>query len=159
MLPWQAAYRAGCIAREVQERFAPEKKLSPETLRAVARLPHALPVHFRHLWAKALKVPEVVALLDGFDPPQGPIDEVAQCSFWGGWYHQEVARNLPESFGAKLAALRDAKGMTREDLADAAGITRQSLHNYETGARRPTWDAVQAIAAALGVPTDTFRDA
>jgi len=53
--------------------------------------------------------------------------------------------------------MREAAGLSREQLADAAGTSRQAIHNYETGTRQPTWDAVQAIAAALGVTTDTFR--
>lgn len=158
MLPWQAAYRAGCIVREVEERFAKEKGLSPATTRACARLPSSLPVQLRHLWAKALAVPEVVAMLDGFDPPAGPIDEVSQCSFWGGYYHQAVARTLPATFPEQLKTLRESRGLSREQLADAADISRESVRLYEAGERRPTWDAVQSLAKALGVTTDTFRD-
>lgn len=158
MLPWQSAYRAGCIAREVQERFVSEKKLSPETLRAVARLPHALPVHFRHLWAKVLKVPEIVELLDGFDPPEGPIDEIAQCSFWGGWYHQEVARNLPAGFGCKLKTLRESRNLTLADIGEQIGSSRQRVHQLEAGTHRPRWDEVQELAKVLGISTEAFRD-
>ena len=63
----------------------------------------------------------------------------------------------PEPFAAILRRLREAAGLSRPQLAAAAGLSRQVLHNYEAG-RRPTWDAVQRIAKALGVPTDTFRD-
>jgi transcriptional regulator with XRE-family HTH domain len=62
------------------------------------------------------------------------------------------------TFAAILRGLRQTAGLSVEQLATAAGLTRQAVHNYETGTRRPTWDAVQSLAKALGVPTDTFRD-
>lgn len=62
------------------------------------------------------------------------------------------------TFGAGLTALREAAGLSVAQLASAAGLHRQSVHQYENGERRPTWDAVQKLAAALHVPTDTFRD-
>lgn len=64
----------------------------------------------------------------------------------------------PESFAAILRREREGAELSREQLADAAGITRESVRLYETGERRPTWTAVQAIAKALNLPTDTFRD-
>lgn len=65
--------------------------------------------------------------------------------------------NKPQPFGAVLKALRERAGLTVQELAEAASLTRQAVHNYESGARKPTWDAVQALAAALKVTTDTFR--
>ncbi len=47
--------------------------------------------------------------------------------------------------------------MTVDELAQAAGLTRQAVHNYESGNRSPTWAAVQKLAEALNVTTDTFR--
>jgi transcriptional regulator with XRE-family HTH domain len=61
-------------------------------------------------------------------------------------------------FPTVLIRLRESAGLTVAELAEAAGLTRQAVHNYESGARRPTWDAVQKLAAALGVSTDVFRD-
>lgn len=61
-------------------------------------------------------------------------------------------------FAAKLAALREAAGHTLADLGDAAGLSRQRVHQLEAGTHRPRWDEVQALATALGVSTDTFRD-
>lgn len=61
-------------------------------------------------------------------------------------------------FAARLRGLRERAGLTVQGLAEAAGVTRQAVHNYEAGDRRPTWGAVQALAAALGVTTDEFRD-
>lgn len=63
-----------------------------------------------------------------------------------------------EPFGIILARLRTEAGLSVTDLAERAGVSRQTLHNLETGKYRPTWDVVQRLAGALGVPTDVFRD-
>jgi DNA-binding XRE family transcriptional regulator len=64
----------------------------------------------------------------------------------------------PEPFPVKVRELREAVGLSVAALAEAAGLSRQTIHQYEAGERRPTWDAVQAIAKALNTSTDTFRD-
>jgi len=46
---------------------------------------------------------------------------------------------------------------TTSAASTAAGLTRQAVHNYESGNRSPTWAAVQKLAEALNVTTDTFR--
>lgn len=61
-------------------------------------------------------------------------------------------------FAATLKTLRESAGLTLADLGDAAGLSRQRVHQLEAGTHRPRWDEAQAIAAALGVSTDTFRD-
>lgn len=64
----------------------------------------------------------------------------------------------PETLPAILARLRTAAGLSIPDLARESGLSDDVLRQYESGARRPTWDSVQKLAAALGVPTDTFRE-
>ena len=77
-------------------------------------------------------------------------------------YHPENPRNPAvkfPNFPARLAKLiADAGHASATAFADAAGIPQQTLQGYLTGKRRPTWDNVQRIAAALQVPTDVFRD-
>lgn len=65
----------------------------------------------------------------------------------------------PESFAAILAHLRTAAGLSVPDLARKSGLSDDTLRRWEAGdpKRRPTWEGVQKLAAALGVPTDTFR--
>lgn len=63
-----------------------------------------------------------------------------------------------ESFGERLKALRETAGLSVAQLAKATDISRAALYNLENGDSRPTWDVVQSLAKALGVPTDTFRD-
>jgi transcriptional regulator with XRE-family HTH domain len=64
----------------------------------------------------------------------------------------------PPTFGSSLRGLREAGALTLADLGDAAGLSRQRVHQLEAGTHRPRWDEVQALAAALSVSTDTFRD-
>ncbi len=70
----------------------------------------------------------------------------------------DAALGLARDFAARLKALREQSGLSVAELADKVDISRESVRLYENGERRPTWDAVQALATALGVSTDTFRD-
>lgn len=157
MTPAQAAYRAGCVFSEVEYRLAGRKGLSPACYGNCARMPDKLPVLLRHLWPKALRDPAIVPLLDGWEPPATGYDSAAQACFGVGYYHQRSARSLPPDFPARLRSLREAAGLSAPQLAEKAGVSRQAVNYYEAGERAPTWDAVQALAAALGVPTDAFR--
>lgn len=62
------------------------------------------------------------------------------------------------TFPARLKSLREAGGLSREQLADAADISRESVRLYELGERRPTMDALFALCKALGVSADAFRE-
>jgi transcriptional regulator with XRE-family HTH domain len=62
-----------------------------------------------------------------------------------------------DAFPARLRALRERSGLTAAQLAAAAGLHRTHLYKLERGERAPTWGTVQALAAALGVPTDRLR--
>jgi len=61
-------------------------------------------------------------------------------------------------FAATLKALREPADLTISALAAAAGLSRQRVHQLEAGTHRPSWAEVQALATALHVTTDTFRD-
>lgn len=62
----------------------------------------------------------------------------------------------PDVFPARLAALRAAAGLTGPELAARAGLSRQAVRQYENGNRRPTFDAVLKLAAALGTDCRAF---
>lgn len=53
--------------------------------------------------------------------------------------------------GAAIRILRKSRGMTIEGLAGDAGIHWTHLSRIENGRRRPTWEVVVALAAALEV--------
>jgi transcriptional regulator with XRE-family HTH domain len=61
-----------------------------------------------------------------------------------------------EYFAGRLRELREAAGLTQGELARQANSKVNTIARLERGERKPTWETVVALAAALGVPTDTF---
>ena len=58
-------------------------------------------------------------------------------------------------FGAKLRALRAARGITQRDMARGLGVSNAYLSALENGKRGvPTFDLLQRIIASLGVIWD-----
>lgn len=56
----------------------------------------------------------------------------------------------PSSFGAQLKALRDAAGLTQEELATIAGLSVHAVSALERGQRRrPQLETVRALSSAL----------
>jgi predicted ATPase/DNA-binding XRE family transcriptional regulator len=57
------------------------------------------------------------------------------------------------SFGARLRQLREAAGLTQEELAGSAGLTRNAVSALERGERRrPYLHTVRSLADALELP-------
>jgi transcriptional regulator with XRE-family HTH domain len=65
------------------------------------------------------------------------------------------------NIGAKLRELREARGLTQDQLAERSGVPAGTIRNYEQGRNDPAWGALWALAEALGVGKgplfDTFR--
>ena len=53
--------------------------------------------------------------------------------------------------GATIRKLREAKGMTQEQLADAVGMMRGNISRIEAAKHRPTLETLERIAKALKV--------
>lgn len=51
-----------------------------------------------------------------------------------------------------LRALREARGLTQQQLAKAAGLPRATWANLESGAANPTLGVLARVATALAVP-------
>ena len=65
----------------------------------------------------------------------------------------------PQSFGARLKALREAAGFTQDELATIAGLSVHAVSALERGQRRrPHAETVRALSAALDL-ADAARDA
>jgi predicted ATPase/DNA-binding XRE family transcriptional regulator len=65
----------------------------------------------------------------------------------------------PRPFGAQLKSLREAAGFTQEELAAIAGLSVHAVSALERGERRrPQFDTVRSLSAALDLPGAT-RDA
>ena len=55
------------------------------------------------------------------------------------------------SFGKRVRALREAKGVSQEDLAEDAGLDRTYISSVERGKRNISLVNIELIAKALGV--------
>ncbi len=62
-----------------------------------------------------------------------------------------------EWFAGRLRELRTEAGLTQEQLAEMAGVQRDAVARWERGTREPSWGNVVALADALGVSCDAFR--
>jgi transcriptional regulator with XRE-family HTH domain len=60
--------------------------------------------------------------------------------------------SLRTVLGVNLRALRAERGWTQEDLAGAAGLARNYVGMLEREENAATVDALEKLAAALGVP-------
>ena len=65
------------------------------------------------------------------------------------------ARDAPlaKAFGDRVRARREARGLSREDLADLAGLHRTMVGHVERGETTPTLYTIARLASALGVDT------
>lgn len=68
---------------------------------------------------------------------------------------------IRNGWGDRLAAARNAAGLTQQQVADAVGVDRKTVQRWEASgvawARRPDYAQQEALAAALGTPlTDLF---
>jgi transcriptional regulator with XRE-family HTH domain len=61
-------------------------------------------------------------------------------------------------FALRLKELRAAAGWSQPELAERAGMTKAGICNLEQGRRQASWATVVALADALGVSTEAFRE-
>ncbi len=61
---------------------------------------------------------------------------------------------LSERIARSLKTLRDARGLTQEQIARLAGVPRATWANLETGGGNPTLAVLHRVAQALQVPLD-----
>jgi transcriptional regulator with XRE-family HTH domain len=62
-------------------------------------------------------------------------------------------------FGGRLRELREAAGLTRQQLADKARVSADGISQWERGVREPSWSIVIALSEALGVDCRAFLKA
>ena len=53
---------------------------------------------------------------------------------------------LRHQLGARIRALRDARGLTQEMIADRIEVTQKYVSQLECGQRSPSWETLVAIA-------------
>jgi transcriptional regulator with XRE-family HTH domain len=57
----------------------------------------------------------------------------------------------PTQMGRRLQQLREARDLSRQELAERAAISREYLRRLEAGRQDPTVGMLQRLAKALGV--------
>jgi len=62
------------------------------------------------------------------------------------WFTNDVA-----TFGDRLAAAREALGLSQEDLAQRLGVALETLEAWETDAAEPRANRLQMLAGVLNV--------
>lgn len=62
------------------------------------------------------------------------------------------------TFGTILRQLREARGLTQERLAELVSVQRITVIRWESDEREPGWSTIQALADALGVTCEAFRE-
>lgn len=58
--------------------------------------------------------------------------------------------------GERIKQARKAAKLTQAQLAEKSGTATITIHQYESGKRKPRTEQLQAIAAALGVSVDSL---
>ena len=65
---------------------------------------------------------------------------------------QTVAAAGRQSIGSRIRRLREAAGMTQEEMSSRAGIGRVTLVRIENGEQSPRYETLIALSGALGRP-------
>ena len=60
------------------------------------------------------------------------------------------------TLGERIAYYRKKAGYSQEGLAERLGVSRQANSKWETGEATPDAERIIALAAALGISTDTL---
>jgi transcriptional regulator with XRE-family HTH domain len=55
---------------------------------------------------------------------------------------------------SRLRAVREAAGLTQQDVADRCGISLRQYHRYEMGTSQPSAEHLAAMSKTLGVTSD-----
>lgn len=57
-----------------------------------------------------------------------------------------------DDFGARMRSLREARGLTRTDLARKSGVAKDTIRSIETGRTRTNIVTAEALAEGLAMP-------
>jgi transcriptional regulator with XRE-family HTH domain len=66
----------------------------------------------------------------------------------------EMTDESENAFKTRLVEARSLRGISQVDLSRKTGIPQSSFSQFETGARKPSFDNLRTIAKALDVSTD-----
>jgi transcriptional regulator with XRE-family HTH domain len=66
--------------------------------------------------------------------------------------------DLRKKFGKRLQTLRRQAGLTQEQLAEATDVSVDFISLIERGINAPSFDSIEKLAKALGVPIQVLFD-
>jgi transcriptional regulator with XRE-family HTH domain len=66
----------------------------------------------------------------------------------------DMNNNPTEIFRERLRQAREANNLTQAELAEKSGLPSSSISHFENGPRKPSFDNLRRLAAALNVTTD-----
>ena len=77
------------------------------------------------------------------------------------WAMSEAPTNpsLPQRLAANVRLLREARGLTQDQMARLAGIPRATWGHIESGGGNPTLSVLDKVATALQVPIEELTSA
>jgi transcriptional regulator with XRE-family HTH domain len=70
-----------------------------------------------------------------------------------------MSDDLPVRLGRNVRQLREARGLTQEQMARVAGIPRATWGHIESGGANPTLSVLHRVALALQVPLEELTSA
>lgn len=70
-----------------------------------------------------------------------------------------MSKTLRQTFGQRVRELRKANGLSQEAFADKCGFARSYMSRIERGVGNPSLDAIEVLAAGLGVPVAELFEA
>jgi len=71
------------------------------------------------------------------------------------WWRERVMKERTlEGFGARLAELRQRRGLSQTELGTAVGVTKRVIVYYESDGAQPPGAMLVDLARVLGVTTD-----
>lgn len=70
-----------------------------------------------------------------------------------------MTKRTPNFQPERLRVLREARGLTKTDLADHTGVSVSSISQYESGNITPSPSSIESLAGVLAVPEQFFTSA
>lgn len=60
--------------------------------------------------------------------------------------------------GEKIKVARQSRGLSQRDIAERIGLSSSVVGMYETGKRRPSYEALEALCDVFNVPMSYFSE-
>jgi transcriptional regulator with XRE-family HTH domain len=74
-------------------------------------------------------------------------------------YRAGMSGDLPARLGSNIRHLREARGLTQEQMAKLSGVPRATWGHLESGSANPTLAVLHRVASALQVPIEELTAA